>query len=311
MKAAQINKYGGAEVVVINQNAPEPKAGPGQVLVKVQACGVNPADWKIRAGYFTQDETKLPMTLGGDFSGVIMDVGPEVVGFKKDDEVFGQALSLAGGSGSFAELASALAANVALKPEKASFLEAAALPLAGVSALQALTEHINLLPNQKMLIHGGAGGIGTFAIQIAKHLGAFVVTTASGDNTEYVKNLGASEVINYKTEQFEKRFPDFDAVFDTVGGPTYQKSFLVLKPGGTIVSMLEKPNEALAKKYGVKTISQFTQVSRERLEKLAQLVNDGAIKINIDKTFPLEKAGEALEYQEKGHPRGKVVIKIK
>ena len=285
MKAAQINQYGGSDVVEINENAPTPTVSQGHLLIEVHAAGVNPIDWKIREGYMQQmAPLQFPVTLGGDFSGIVMDVGDGVSGFMKGDEVYGQASVLGGGSGSFAEFLSADPKTVASRPKNVSYTEAAALPL--------------------------AGGIGTFAIQLAKHLGASVATTASADDAQYVKDLGADQVIDYRTQTFEDLLHDYDAVFDTVGGETYARSFKVLKKGGIIVSMVEHPNAELMQQYGVTAISQFTQVTTERLAKLAELVEQGVIKVHVDKTFPLEQAGAALTYLQTGHPRGKVVLEI-
>ncbi|MBI2145563.1 NADP-dependent oxidoreductase [Candidatus Woesearchaeota archaeon] len=310
MKAAQISKYGGKEVVEIKE-VPKPAASGGHVIIENHAAGVNPADWKIREGYFHQfAPLKFPATLGGDFSGVVAEVGNGVNEFRKGDEIFGQAIAIGGGSGSFAEFVSADAKKVAKKPRKASHLEAAAVPLAGVSAWQALAEHMNLSKGQKILIHGGAGGIGSFAIQIAKHTGAYVATTASADDLDFVKNLGADEAIDYKKQRFDELLKNYDAVFDCIGGETYARSFKVLKRGGMIVSMLEQPNKELMEQHGVTAISQFTQVTSEKLAELAKLIDAGAIKIHIDKTFPLDETADALEHLQNNHPRGKVVIEI-
>lgn len=311
MKAAQINAYGGSDVVKINNISP-PTVSDGHLLVEIYAAGVNPVDWKIREGYMkTWASLQFPATLGGDFSGIVTEVGKDVSSFAKGDEVYGQALVLSGSSGSFAEFASVNVKTVTQKPKNIPFEEAAALPLVGVSALQALVEHIGLSKDQKILIHGGAGGIGSIAIQIAKHLGAYVATTVNTNDLQFVKDLGADEVIDFKQQSFENMIHDYDAVFDTVGGETYTKSFQVLKKDGVIVSMVEQPNKELMEKYGVKAISQFTQVTSERLSKLTELVDAGVIKIHIEKEFPLDQAGEALVYQQTGHPKGKVVLKIK
>ena len=308
--------YGSSEVVEINQNAAAPNdPSDEKVLVKVKAAGVNPIDWKIREGYMQQMiPLQFPSTLGMDFSGTIEKVGAGVSGFSVgDDEVYGQASVTRGGSGAFAEIALANADSIAHKPKSLNHQEAAGLPLVGVSAWQALVETIGLTDGQKkILIHGGAGGIGSIAIQLAKRLGAYVATTASTNDKQFVKELGADEVIDYKTQTFEDLLPhDYDAVFDTVGGETYKRSFEVLKRGsGMIVSMLEQPNQQLMEQFGVKAIFQFTQVNRERLTKLAQWVDQNNIRVNVDRTFPLEEAGKALDYQKDVHPRGKVVLAI-
>ena len=312
MKAAQITSYGGSEVVEIKDNVALPALSSGRVIIEARAAGVNPVDWKIREGYLQKmAPLQFPATLGGDFSGVIIKVGENVSGFNEGDEVYGTALALGSGSGSFAEFIAADVKFIAKKPEKTSHVEAAALPLAGVSALQALTEHIGLKKGQKILIHGGAGGIGSLAIQIAKHLGAYVATTVSERDKEFVKKLGANEVIDYKNQYFSKMLKDYDAVFDTVGGETYRNSFSVLKKGGVVVSMIEEPRAELMEKYGVKAISQSTSVNNEMLSKLAKLVDEGSVKVHIDKIFTLEQAREALTYLQNGRPRGKVVIEIK
>jgi alcohol dehydrogenase len=312
MKSAQINKYGGSEVIEINQNTTEPTVSAGKVLVMIKAAGVNPADWKIREGGLQQlVSLQFPSTLGMDFSGVIKQIGEGIStsDFKQGDEVYGQAGVINGGSGAFAEMALAKMESIAHKPKRLSHEEAAALPLVGVSAWWALRDDIGLSNGQKILIHGGAGGIGSIAIQLAKNLGAYVATTVSTNDKQFVQELGADVVIDYKTQTFEHLLHDYDAVFDTVGGETYGRSFKTLKRGGIIVSMLEQPNSKLMNEYGVKAIFRFTQANRERLTKVAQWIDENNnIRIIIDKTFSLSEAAYALEYQKNIHPRGKVVV---
>ena len=197
--------------------------------------------------------------------------------------------------------------SIANKP-KLDYPEAAGLPTVGVSAWQALKENIELSKGQKILIHGGAGGIGSMAIQLAKYLGAYVATTVSANDKPFVQELGADVVIDYRTQTFEDLLQNYDAVFDTVGGDTYRRSFKVLKKGGVIVSMLEQPNSELMNQYGVKAIFQFTQADRERLTKVAQWVDENNIRLNIEKKFSLDETGDALDYQRDVHPRGKVVL---
>jgi alcohol dehydrogenase len=314
MKSAQIKRYGSSEVIEINQMTPTPNLAAGKVLVDVKVAAINPVDWKIREGYMQQMiPLQFPSTLGMDFSGIIKQVGEGVSpsDFKQDDEVYGQAGVTNGGSGAFAEVALANVESIAHKPNRLSHAEAAALPLVGVSAWQALVENIGLSKDQKILIHGGAGGIGSIAIQLAKKLGAYVATTASTNDKQFVEMLGADEVIDYKTQPFEDVIHDYDAVFDTVGGETYARSFRVLTKGGIIVSMLEQPNSELMRQFDMKAIFQFTQVNRERLTKLTELVDQkNNIDIHVDKTFPLDEAGKALDYQKNAHPRGKIVLAI-
>jgi alcohol dehydrogenase len=313
MKAAQINKYGQSDAVEFNKNAQKPAVIPGKILIETFAASVNPVDWKISAGYLLQKTGPLqfPITLGSDFAGIVTEVGTNVSGFKKGDEVYGMAGIIHNGLGTFAEFTLADPKLTAQKPKKINFIEAAALPLAGTSAWQALVDYMELNKGQKILIHGGAGGLGSVAIQIAKHIGAYVATTASMKNKDYVKSLGADEIIDYQNQAFETLLHDFDAVFDTVGGDTYVKSFQVLKRNGVIVSMLMPPNKDLTEKYGVKVIHEWTEPTTDRLTKIANLVDQGVIKINIDETFPLDQATQALTYQQKEHPRGKVVIVVK
>ena len=314
MKSAQMKGYGSSEMVEINQNDSIPNPSAGKVLVNVKAAGVNPVDWKIREGYMRQVmQLRFPSTLGMDFSGIIKEKGEGVLNFNQGDEVYGQASIASGGSGAFSEMALANADTIAHKPNTLSHEEAAGLPLVGVSAWQALVETIGLSNSQKILIHGGAGGIGSVAIQLAKHLGAHVATTVSTNDKQFAKELGADEVIDYKTQTFEEVLPhDYDAVFDTVGGDTYMRSFKVLKRGGSsiIVSMLEQPNQELMDRFDVKSTFQFTQVNRERLTRLAEWVDQNNIHVNIDRTFRLDETAKALDYQKDVHPRGKVVLAI-
>jgi len=311
MKAVQFSQYGGPEVLKVT-NIDKPTLKEGQVLIEVYAASLNPVDWKVRAGYMKDYFTlEFPVTIGGNFSGVVQEVGAGVLEFQVGDEVYGQSIVLNGGSGSFAEMTVSNAQNTAPKPKNVDHIQAAALPLVGVSALQALEEHIKLQKGQKILIHGGAGGIGMIAIQLAKYLGAYVATTVSTDAVDTVKQLGADEVIDYKTQQFETLLHDFDAVFDTVGGGVTDKSFAVLKDKGILVSMAPQSNETLAKEKNITAISQSTNTNTENLTRLAALVDQEILHIEVDKIFTINQSKEAFEYFETGHPRGKVVIKIK
>ncbi len=320
MKAAQINSYGDSEVVEINQSTlPLNDPSDGMVLVRVKAAGVNPVDWKVREGFFKEmAPLQFPTTLGMDFSGVIEKVGggggsATSDNIKQGDEVYGQVGVLMGGSGAFAEMALAKADTMAHKPKTLNHEQAAGLPLVGVSAWQALVETMQLSNGQKILIHGGAGGIGSIAIQLAKHLGAHVATTVSTNDIQFVKDdLGADEVIDYKTQTFEDVLSshDYDAVFDSVGGETYTRSFKVLKRGGIIVSMLEQPVQEIMDQFGVKAVYQFTKVNRERLTRLAEWIDQNNIRVHVERTFPLDDARAALDYQRDVHPRGKIVLAI-
>ena len=314
MKSIQIKRYGNSDVVEINNTTSVPDVSTGKILLNVKASGVNPVDWKIREGQFHQMiPLQFPSTLGMDFSGIVKQVGEKDMSldFKQGDEVYGQASVFSGGSGAFAELALANKNSIAHKPKTLNHLEAAGLPLVGVSAWQALVETIGLSKDQRILIHGGAGGIGSIAIQLAKHLGAHVTTTVSANDKQFVQELGADQIIDYKKENFEDVIHDYDAVLDTVGGETYKRSFEVLKKGnGIIVSMLEQPNEELMSQHGIKAVFLFSQVNKQRLTNLAQWIDQNNIKVNIDRTFPLDEARKALDYQKDVHPRGKVVLTI-
>lgn len=322
MKAVQINQYGAVEVLEINQNASRPVPSKNQILVEIHAASINPVDWKIRQGFFKDmAPLQFPATLGGDFAGIVKEVGEEVSEFKIGDEVFGSAIVLNGGSGSFAQEAIVNTKNVALKPKNIDFIKASALPLVGSSAVQALEEHIKLQKDpasakamagkQKILIHGGMGGIGHIAIQLAKAIGAYVATTVSTQDVDYAKQLGADEIIDYTQEKFEQKLKDFDAVFDTVGGDVTDNSFTVLKRGGILVSMAGEPNQEKAKELGITAISQFTNTNTSHLQRVKELIESGKIKVSVDKVFSLEQAKEAFSYQEQVHPKGKVVFKIK
>jgi NADPH:quinone reductase-like Zn-dependent oxidoreductase len=306
MMVVHLINYGKDGVIKII-DAPKPKAIKGHVIVSIKAAGVNPADWKTRSGYFSKFMLPPPFILGSDFAGVITEIGPEVTNIKIGDEVYGQGSILSGGTGTFAEFALVNTDYISLKPQNTDFIQAGALPLAGVSAVIA-TEHINLKKGQKILIHGGGGGIGSIAIQVAKYIGAYVATTVGEKDIDFVKRLGADVVIDYRKEKFEEKLNGYDAVFDTVAGETYLRSFSVLNRGGIIVSMLEKPNVELMKKYEVMAIAQQTRVTSDRLAKLTDFVIHKVITPFIDRSFPLEKTEAALSYLEENHPTGKVVI---
>lgn len=309
MKAVQIATYGGPEVLQVN-TVEKPAIQNNQVLVEVKAAGLNPIDVKLAAGFLKQMiPLQFPATLGGDIAGVITEVGNDVHTFAKGDEIYGQASVYNGGSGAFAESAAAQTEKIAKKPQTATFEQAAALPVVGASAVQALEEHFKLQKGQKILIHGGAGGIGHIAIQIAKHIGAYVATTVSTKNIDFVKQLGADEVIDYKEQQFDQILKDFDAVYDTVGGETTNKSFTVLKKGGTLVTMLGMPNQELSEKYGVVGIGQRTNTNTTHLNRLAELVDQKIVTVHIDSVFPLEKAKEAFEKQNT-NPQGKIIFQM-
>ena len=310
MKAALINRYGDSQAIEIVQNHPVPQAKAGQVVIEVQAAGLNRIDSILRAGYLQQMmPLSFPAVLGGDFSGIVREVGPNVEGIQVNDEVYGQSGSLMGGTGSIAEFTTAPAAKIAKKPLSLTMTQAAAFPLAGTSALQALEEHINIGPGQKILIHGGAGGIGSIAIQLAKHHGAYVATTVDGSDVALARSLGADLVIDYKTQAFTTIIKDYDAVLVTAAN-ALADSYAVLKKGGILVSLAGTIDENAAKENQVKAIGQMSQANAKQLERLATLIDAGNIKPLIDKTFNLSAIKEAFTYFEQGHPKGKVVVNI-
>ncbi len=311
MKAAQINKYGGSDVIEIKE-VQKPQLKAGQILVEVYAASLNPFDRMLREGHVQKYlPLQFPITLGGDFSGIVTEVYSGVTEFKAGDEVYGQAVVVNGGSGSFAQFVGANVKNTALKPKTIDQVGAASLPLVGTSALQALEEHINIQTGQKILIQGGSGGIGSLAIQIAKLHGAYVATTVSEKSKEFVKKLGADEVIDYQAQDFSQVLADFDAVFDTTKGEEINKSIKVLKKAGKLVSMIGQAAGELIKASGITAITQRTIADTVKLNRLAELVDSGKIKPQVDKTFTLVEIKEAFDYLEKDHPIGKVVLKIK
>ncbi|MBI5127338.1 NADP-dependent oxidoreductase [Candidatus Roizmanbacteria bacterium] len=312
MKAVQISQYGGSEMLKLNNGLDKPVLKENQVLVEVYAASINPFDFFVIGG-FSKDYIKqdFPLTIGGDFSGKIKEVGKEVSGFKIGDEVFGTAIILSGGSGAFAEFATVNPGRMSLRPKNIDFIQSASLPLVGSSAVQALEEEIKLKSGEKILVHGGAGGIGSIAIQLAKFIGAHVATTVSEQDREFVKNLGADEIIEYKTEKFEEKLKDYDAVYDTIGGNVMERSFKVLKKGGRLASMKGQPSPDLASQYGVTAIAVNTKNSTIHMDRVRELVEKMVIKPQVDKVFPLEETSTAFIYKMQNHPKGKVVIKIK
>lgn len=309
MKAVQASHYGGAEIFEVKDVA-EPAVSDTTVLVNVHAASLNPFDLFLFSGV-AKDKTPLPFpcTPGGDFSGTVVALGKDVTGYSVGDEVYGTALILTGGSGSMAERAVVNPDRMAPKPKNVNVIEAAALPLVGSSAVQAIEEHIKLTAGQKILIHGGAGGIGHIAIQIAKALGAFVATTAGKNDFEFIKSLGADQVIDYKTERFDELLSGFDAVYDTIGGEVTERSFTVLKKGGVLLSMKGQPDPARASSLGVIAIGQNTKTNTAHLQRLAEFVESGKVHVHIEKTFPLEDVQSAWRAQSEHH-RGKIIITI-
>lgn len=308
MHAIQAIRYGGPDVLKLVQ-IDKPSPGPGEVLVRVRAAAINPLDWKIRSGIVREFlPVTPPITLGCDLAGVVEAVGEGVNEFSAGDEVFG----MPGILGAFAEYAIVKPNGLALKPTTMSFEEAATIPIAGLSAWQALFTEGELKPGQRVLIHGGAGGTGGVAVQIAHAAGAYVIATASAANLDYVRGLGADEVIDYANERFEERVRDLDLVLDTVGGETQSRSWATLKPDGILVAFHGPPDQDSARAANVR--GRFVLGSPDKdghdIRSLAEWFGEGKLKVVIEGVFPLQDAGLALAKSETGHARGKLVLTV-
>ncbi|WP_406826559.1 NADP-dependent oxidoreductase [Pedobacter sp. KACC 23697] len=308
MKAVRIHEFGGPEVLSID-DIPVPKPASDEVLIKVHATSVNPVDWKIREGH-RKDKfpAKLPLTLGWDVSGTVEEVGEKVSAFKKGDEVYGRPDPTK--NGAYAEYIVVKASIISIKPTSIGHTEAAAVPLAGLTAWQGLFDHGLLKAGQKVLIHAAAGGVGTYAVQFAKWKGAYVIGTASSSNADFLKRLGADEVIDYKMEDFESVLKGVDLVLDTVGKETQLKSLNILKEGGRVVTTLmpEFASEAKAKK--VHLIGFMAQSIPAQLTEIASLIDSGKVKPVIEKVLPFTSAKQAQIESEQGHTRGKIVLQV-
>ncbi|MDB5306151.1 MAG: hypothetical protein JWO38_353 [Gemmataceae bacterium] len=307
MKAIRVHNYGGPEQLRY-EDAPVPEPAEGQVLVRVQAASVNPIDYKLASGAF-KDRMPLqfPWTPGGDFSGVVEVVGLGVTGAQRGDAVYGDSP----GGGAYAEFVLALPGMVAPRPRTLSPVEAASVPLAGQTAWQGLFDHGRLDRGQTVLIHAAAGGVGTFAVQLAHWKGARVLATASAANAEYVRSLGADEVIDYRATPFESAARDVDLVFDLVGGETQKRSFAVLKPGGRLVSAVQPPSEEEAARHKVDAMVFRMQASTQGLVRLAELLDGGTIRTVVTHTYPLAQAQDAWRQVMSGHTRGKIVLEVR
>jgi len=333
MKAITIEKYG-KDVPLAMTEQPMPHIGEHDVLVEIHAASLNPIDYKIKEGKVKLLLSyKFPLILGNDFSGVIVQVGERVSAFKPGDEVYGRPRKSR--IGTLAEYIAVHEEDIWLKPQNLNFEEAASIPLVGLTTYQAYTDILHLQKGQKILIHAGSGGVGTFAIQLAKLMGAFVATTASDKGYELVKSMGADLIVNYKKDNFEEMLSGYDAVLDTLGGAALEKSFRILKPGGQIVSISGLPNArygkeaklgwiktailsivsrkitALEKKYHARYHFLFMKPSGTQLKVLKEFIEGGHIKPVIDKVYHLEKTEQAFSYLQGGSAKGKVVIKIK
>jgi NADPH:quinone reductase-like Zn-dependent oxidoreductase len=306
MKAAFIEQYGGPDVLKYG-DLPDPVAGPGEVVIDVVAASVNGADWKVRAGQYGQ--AKFPLALGRDFSGVVSAIGAGVGDFKIGDPVFGVCES--GQEGAYAEKIAVKAAIVARKPDTLSHVDAAALALTGLTAMSAIEDTLRLQPGETILIQGGAGGVASFAIQLAKHIGARVITTTSAANRDYVRRLGADEVIDYNAVDFARVVKNCDAVFDTVGGDVAQRSFAVLKPGGRAAFIASGAQAPKPNRDDVTSLRPPVERARRHLERIAQLFTAGAIRPPEIKLYRLSQAADAHRVSEARHFRGKLVFQVR
>ena len=306
MKAIVINAYGNEDVLeYVDVERPEPKAG--EVLVKVHAAAVNPADWKIRDGMGEELGFKLPLILGGDIAGTVETVGGGE-GFKQGDAVYG--ITLASLSGGYAEYAIAKADAIVLKPESITFEAAAAIPIAALTAWQAMFVVAHLSTGQSILITGASGGVGSMAVQLAKAKGATVIGTASGKNEQFVRDLGADEFVDYTQQPFEEVVKDVDVVFDTVGNDTLERAFQTLRKGGFLVSSAQTPSAEKARELGVESAWLFCQPSAEQLTEINRLIEAGKLKINVETVLPLTEAKKAHQLSQGGRTRGKIVLQV-
>jgi len=332
LKAFILERYGKKSGVRLGE-MPEPELRDDEVLVQVHAAGVNLLDSKIKSGEFKLVlPYRLPLILGHDVAGVVLRVGPRVRHFKPGDEVYSRPDDFR--IGAFAELIAIKESSLAIKPKALTMEEAASIPLVGLTAWQALIEKANLKPGQKVFIQAGSGGVGTFAIQLAKHLGAFVATTTSTANVDWVKRLGADVVIDYKQDDFENILQGYDVVLNSQDSATLEKSLSVLKPGGKVISISGPPDPAFGEEIGapwwLKSIMRllslgirrkakrnnvsfsflFMKANGGQLREISALIDTGAIRPVVDRVFPFESTREAMEYVEAGRAKGKVVVKL-
>jgi NADPH:quinone reductase-like Zn-dependent oxidoreductase len=306
MKSAYIEQFGGPGVMRYGEVA-DPSAGPGQIVVDVFAASVNGADWKVRAGHYGKGS--FPLVLGRDFSGVVSSVGSGITDLRVGDAVFG--VLEAGREGAYAEKVAIGAAIVAKKPAEMPHIAAAALALAGLTALCSVEDALQLKPGETILIQGGAGGVGSFAVQLAKHIGARVVTTASAANIDYLRKIGADEVIDYNTADFTKVLSNCDAVFDTVGGDVATRSYAVLKPGGRAAFIASGPQPPKCDRSDITALRPAVGRDRAHLDRVAALWQAGAVVAPHISTYPLSDAAEALRISEARHFKGKLVFKVR
>jgi NADPH:quinone reductase-like Zn-dependent oxidoreductase len=303
MKAARIHDYGGPERLQVEE-APKPHPGEGQVLIRVYAAGVNPADWKFASGAFRQfNPLPMPWTPGLEGSGVVAESGPGATGFKVGQAVFGPFQA------AYAEYALAAASDLQAKPDRLSFEEAATIPVGALTAWGAVVDTAGVQSGQKVLIHGAAGGVGVFALQLAKWKGAHTLATTSAANAEFARELGAEQAIDYAAVRFETVVHDLDAVIDTVGGDLHERSLKVLRPGGVFVTVAGRLAPDHGKAQGVRAVN-AGRTAVSNLTEITRLIAAGQIRPVVGKVFPLEQVRQAFELSQTGHGRGRIVLKI-
>lgn len=310
MKAVVIEQYGGKENLKLKE-LNKPVIREDQVLIEMHATSINPIDWKIREGYLKDAiPFKFPVILGWDAAGIITEKGDKIENFNIGDRVFARPETSA--NGTYAEYVATEENLLAKIPDNISFEEAASIPLVALTAWQCLLDIGNLSKGEKVLIHAGSGGVGSMAIQIAKDLGAFVATTGSEKNEGFLKDLGADLVINYEKQDFEKELKDYDLVFDTMGGDIQNKSYSILKKGGRLVTIVNQPDETIAKKYGVQASFHMLIPNGTQLRKIAKLMEEEKLRPFVGQIFQFSEKGlqDAHALSETHHAKGKIVIKI-
>ena len=307
MTVVEIPSWGEADVLTV-ATRPIPAFGGRDVLIELDGIGVNPVDFKVRGGnYSAAFGEDFPMVLGRDFTGRVVDAGADVSSWKSGDEVLGT-LRMDPRLGCYATHLVVTDAVLARRPAGMSAAVAAALPVAGLTAWQAIVEVAMVSPGQRVLVQAAAGGVGHLAVQLAHYVGAEVIATASARNHEFLRSLGASSVIDYTKDRFEDVVEPVDVVIDCVGGEVYERSLHVLKPGGIAVTMASRPQPELAESLGVRGALVFVRPDQIQLEGLATMVADGRLSVHVDRTFPLAEAADAHRLQETGHVRGKLVL---
>ena len=306
MKAVVAHEYGASEVLKYEE-APRPEPKENELLVRVIACGVNPADPLVISGRMAQEfGTHLPLIPGYDVAGVVETTGAKVTKFKKGDAVYGYALF----GGGWAEYAVLAENEAAIKPKNTTFTEAAAVPMGALTSWQSLVDAAQLSAGQTVLIHGGSGGVGNFAVQIAKARGAKVIATASTPNQEFLKELGVDVPIDYTKTKFEEVAKEVDVVFDTVGRDTLARSYALVKKGGIVTTIVSRPDQAQLDKYGIRGTSVWSHPDGNELAEITKLIEAGKIKPIVSQVFPLSDAVKASKQAETHHTRGKLVLKI-